>query len=106
MDISTLKQRKKELKMTLDELSKKSGIAKRTLEDIFRGATKNPRIDTLQAIERALGLTAQEETQKNPPTVEYLTEGEKALLDLFNRLPADKQDLVLQMIQVALKPQG
>ena len=102
MDILALKNRKKELKMTLDELSEKSGIAKRTIEDIFRGATKNPRIDTMQAIERALGLTM-EETQKSPQ--DELSEGEKMLLDLFNRVPEEQQDLVLQMIQVALKSQ-
>ena len=56
MDISNMKARKKELKMTLDEISARSGIPKRTVEDIFRGATKNPRIDTMQAIEQALGL--------------------------------------------------
>ena len=102
MDILALKNRKKELKMTLDELSEKSGIAKRTIEDIFRGATKNPRIDTLQAIERALGITT-DETQKSPQ--DELSEGEKMLLDLFNRVPEDQQELVLQMIQVALKSQ-
>jgi transcriptional regulator with XRE-family HTH domain len=102
MDILALKNRKKELKMTLDELSEKSGIPKRTIEDIFRGATKNPRIDTIQAIESALGLTT-DETQKSPQ--DELSEGEKMLLDLFNRVPEDKQELVLQMIQVALKSQ-
>lgn len=56
MDITSMKIRKKELKLTLDEISTRSGIPKRTIEDIFRGATKNPRVDTLQAIERALGL--------------------------------------------------
>lgn len=99
MNIEQLQLRRKELKMTLDELSEKSGIAKRTLEDIFRGATKNPRIDTIQAIEKALGI----EEQKSPPI--ELSEGEKALIELFNRVPADKQDLVLQMIRVALETQ-
>ena len=31
-----------------------------------------------------------------------LTEGEQILLDLFRRVPEDKQELVLQMIRVAL----
>lgn len=31
-----------------------------------------------------------------------LTEGEKTLLDLFNRVPEEQQQLVLQMIRVAL----
>lgn len=37
--------------------------------------------------------------QKNSPT---LNEGEKVLIDLFRRVPEDKQELVLQMIRVAL----
>lgn len=32
-----------------------------------------------------------------------LSEGEEALLELFRQIPEDKQDLVLQMIEVALK---
>lgn len=56
MNIELLRQRKKELKMTFDEMSEKSGIPKRTLEAIFVGKTKTPRIDTIEAIEKALGL--------------------------------------------------
>ncbi len=65
--IEALKKAKKLHKLTLDELAARSGVAKRTIEDIFQGKTKNPRIDTVQAIERALGLA---------PT---FTEAERAL---------------------------
>ena len=34
-----------------------------------------------------------------------LTEGELQLLDLFNRVPRDQQQLVLQMIRAALRSQ-
>lgn len=37
--------------------------------------------------------------QKNSPT---LNEGEQVLIELFRRVPVDKQELVLQMIRVAL----
>lgn len=47
---------RKEQKITLDILSEKSGIALSTIKEIFRGKTLTPRIDTVQAIERALGL--------------------------------------------------
>ena len=40
--------------------------------------------------------------KKDSPTELQLSEGEKVLLDLFNRVPEDKQELVLQMIRVAL----
>ena len=60
MDIEPYKNKKKELKLTNEEIAKKAGISKRTVEDFFRGYTKNPRIDTLQAIERALEITPSE----------------------------------------------
>jgi transcriptional regulator with XRE-family HTH domain len=44
--------------------------------------------------------------RKNPsPTKEELSEGEKILLELFNRVPEDQQKLVLQMIRAALGSQ-
>ena len=39
------------------------------------------------------------------PTKDDLNEGEKALLELFNRVPEDQQKLVLQMIRAALGSQ-
>lgn len=56
MDLSQLKQIKKEKKLTLKDIATLSGLPKRTVEDIFSGTTKNPRIDTITAIEKALGL--------------------------------------------------
>lgn len=46
-----------------------------------------------------------EDMQKKPPTEPELSEGEKVLLDLFNRVPEDQQKLVLQMIRAALGSQ-
>lgn len=77
MDLSLYKARKKELKLTLDEISARSGIPKRTVEDFFRGSTKNPRIDTIRAIEKALGL----ETTKTE-----LSADEAEWLDLYKQL--------------------
>ena len=39
------------------------------------------------------------------PTYEELSEGEKAILELFNRVPEEQQKLVLQMIRAALGSQ-
>lgn len=47
--------KKKELGLTFDELSEKSGIPKRTILGVFRKEVTTPRIDTVQAIERARG---------------------------------------------------
>ena len=43
--------------------------------------------------------------KKDSPSDPELTEGEKILLDLFRRVPEDKQQLVLQMIRAALGSQ-
>ena len=56
VNISMYKSKKKELGYTFETLSQKSGVPIQTLHNIFRGQTTTPRIDTVQAIERALGL--------------------------------------------------
>ena len=50
-------------------------------------------------------LMGWEDEQQNTPDEPKLTEGEEMLLDLFRRIPEDKQKLVLQMIRVALGSQ-
>ena len=57
MDLELWKKRKKELHLNNEELAKLAGVSKRTIEDVFRGFTATPRIDTVEAIERALGLS-------------------------------------------------
>lgn len=58
MNIEPLKKAKKDQKMTYEQLSEKSGVPLSTIYDLFRGVTAAPRIDTVQAIERALGLSS------------------------------------------------
>ena len=65
MDLERWKQLKKEQKMTFSELSKKSQIPKRTLEDIFAGRTTDPRTTTVEAIESALGLNEKSPTVRD-----------------------------------------
>lgn len=58
MNINLLRERKNKLNLSYDELSALSGVPKSTLTNIFMSRTPNPRIDTIQAIERALGLSS------------------------------------------------
>lgn len=59
MDIECWKKRKKELKWSHDDLAKKSGVARRTIAGIFSGDPRyaSPTKNTMEAIERALGLS-------------------------------------------------
>jgi transcriptional regulator with XRE-family HTH domain len=79
--INRIKQRKKELGLTFEELARLSGIPLRTLENIYHGITKHPRVDTMQAIERALGLDA--------PAPEASKEAQQ-LFTLLNELTEDE----------------
>ena len=82
------------------------GVAPSTFNEWMK-AKKYPRIDKIEMLANYFGILKsdliEEVTEDGySPTELQLSEGEKALLDLFNRVPADKQQLVLQMIRVAL----
>lgn len=55
--IAQIKAFMRERKITYKDLSEKSGISLKTLEAIFAGYVQNPRIDTILAIQEALGLS-------------------------------------------------
>ena len=88
MNIETLKRRKKELKMTFEELSALSDVSISALKDIFRGDTPHPRIDTIQAIERALGISEQSYEEQAKMTV---SPSEAEILALWRELSDDGQ---------------
>ncbi len=50
------KERKKELRLTNKAISELANLPLRTVEQIMCGSVKSPRLDTVEAIERALGL--------------------------------------------------
>lgn len=54
--IEALKEYAKLSDITYEIISERSGIPVSTLKKIFSGKTSNPRLDTVQAIERALGI--------------------------------------------------
>lgn len=65
MDLELWKKKRKELNLRYEDLAQKAGISKCSIENIFRGYTTKPRITTVEAIERALGLN-QPKIQKAP----------------------------------------
>ena len=65
-----LNQLRKEKKISFNELAQLSGLPKSTLEKVLFEITPHPRIDTVQAIEKALGVSP--EPQSNEITEERL----------------------------------
>lgn len=86
-DLQVWKIRKKELKLTLDDIAERTGISISTIKDIFRGATYAPRVDTVEAIERVLGINANK-------TIYNIDGISPALLYLLNSLTLEQQEKV------------
>lgn len=61
MDIERLKKAKAEKKLSYNDLAKMTGYSRSTITNIFCGYIDLPRYETVQAIERALGLSWTEE---------------------------------------------
>lgn len=57
MGLEKIAEYKKKMNLTTEELSEKSGIPVGTLNKILSGATKDPKLETLKAIAKVLGLT-------------------------------------------------
>ena len=101
---------RKSLGLTQEELAKRMGYkSKSTINKIELGINDIPQSKIVQFAE-VLGTTPAhlmgwDDEEENPPEELSLSEGEKILVDLFRRVPEDKQELVLQMIRVALGSQ-
>ena len=59
INIDLLKKQKRKLKLTFDKIAEKSQISRRTVCGIFSGEIENPRIETIQAIEKVLGIESE-----------------------------------------------
>ena len=58
MDINIYKKILKEKGMTYEDLSQKTGLSLGCIKRIMAGIARYPRIDTIEAIESALGLSS------------------------------------------------
>ena len=104
--IRTARERKD---MTLDEVAKRCHTTKQTIFKYENEIVTNIPYDKIVLLATALDVSPSYlfgwDEKKDSPTELQLSEGEKVLLDLFNRVPEDQQQLVLQMIRAALGSQ-
>jgi transcriptional regulator with XRE-family HTH domain len=94
------------------DLCKLAKVPKSSLSLYLSGAYE-PKQDRIYDMAKALNVSEawlmgydvpmRRQEQKKSPEEPKLNEGEKKLLDLFRLVPQDKQQMVLQMIEVALK---
>lgn len=113
MNIELWKKRKKELKLTHDELAKKSGISRRTIAGIFSGDPKysSPTYNTVQAIERALEITpsdlqwtAEERALGITDTIKIsVTPEEEEILYLYRQIVKKKGEAAHEVLLALLE---
>lgn len=95
MDIQFIKDELKKRKITYPKLAEMTGLSISTITKIFGGYAKYPRMDTMEAIEKALGLS--EDVDKiSEPKLYDLTEKEKRLLDAFRALIPSLRDYLIE----------
>lgn len=103
-----IKQLRESLGMTQVSLADAIGEKKQTLYKYENNYVTNIPIDKIGLIAKTLNTSPailmgwDEPEEETTPGEQALTEGEKTLLDLFRKVPADQQAMVLQMIRVAL----
>ena len=77
------------------------------------GMIANMRRDKIAALSQALGTTPaylmgwkdEDAEKENSPSEPSLTEGEQLMLELFRKIPVDRQPEALELLRVALKMQ-
>lgn len=112
INIPEWKKAKAEKDLTYLQLSEMTGIPRGTIQNIFAGYTPNPRIDTVRAIERALGLyNVPTDEERAAGVVEYVNIDvnalESELIDLFRELGArrglEAQNIIISVLENMLK---
>lgn len=107
MDLTRLKEAKKRENLTIATIAERANLPKGTVQNIFCGYVPNPRSDTLEAIERALGLTSSEwATKEHTSNDEQLTQEEQTLLNNFRSLPRQERAQAIEYVQYLADKRG
>lgn len=101
MNIDLWKKQKKMLNMTLDQIAEKSGVSRRTIAGIFSGDPNRPKptLNTVQAIERALGI--EEKAVIERPPYDLMGKKEQNLLKMY-KLMTERQQIEYYGIAIGM----
>lgn len=114
MNIDLWKKRKKELHLTHDQLAEISGVSRRTIAGIFANdpARCSPTYNTVQAIEKALGIDGGITPEEYAAGARYtkradITADEEDILDkakeVTDALGEKGKDLIINFCDMLLK---
>lgn len=108
-----IKALRQEKGLTLEQVAEVVGVGKSTVRKWETGMIANMKRDKIADLAKALGTTPaylmgwEEDVieEKDSPSEQPLTEGEKMMLELFRMIPEDRQSEALDLLRVALKMQ-
>jgi transcriptional regulator with XRE-family HTH domain len=106
-----IKSRREQLGITQISLADKVGISKQNLYKYENNIITNIPSDVIEKIADALNCTPgylmgwDDNSKKSPPSEAALTEGDKMMLELFRKIPVDRQAEALDLLRVALRMQ-
>lgn len=89
-----LQKRRKELKLTYDDLAEKSGVPRTSITNLFCGYVKNPRIDTIKKIATVLNMPLLDEELQGVSNFEMTPDKEELLMlyeEIGGKLGAEAQ---------------
>lgn len=102
-----IKQRRLELGITQRELARRMGYSDNsTLNRIEKGlvdVTQSKVVQFANVLSCSIAYLMDWEEDKKIPTDKNLTDGEQLLLELFHKVPDDKKEMLLKMIEVAIE---
>ena len=95
--------------MTLDEVARRCNTTKQTIFKYENEIVTNIPYDKIVLLSNALEVSPSYlfgwDEKNNSPSEAQLTEGEQLMLELFRRIPEDRQAAALELLKAALKLQ-
>ena len=95
--------------MSYQDLEKLTGIKKSSLQRYASGVTTKIPLDVIEKLSIAFNVSQEYlmgwDEKESSPSEPKLTEGEQLMLELFRRIPEDRQPAALELLRAALKMQ-
>lgn len=95
--------------LTLVEIEQRTGIKKSSMQRYVSGETGKIPMSAIEKLAKLFGVPATYlmgwDQKKDSPSEPQLTEGEKKVLELFRRIPEERQGYALEVLETLLKMQ-
>lgn len=95
MWFDNLTSMKKASDKTIEQVSKESGVPLGTLNKLFAGQTKDPKLSTIYPVVQALGFSLDELVDSNPGKPQRLSKTIHAIVSTVEQLNEEGQSKVL-----------